>query len=209
MSPTAQETRLDRKRREILDAATRAFRDEGYETTSMDRIAELAGASKRTVYNHFESKEALFSAVVTQLFADLSEMAQLTWRPGVAVDEQLMAFARAKCGITEDPAWLGLIRMALGVFIQRPELACSASDRATSCDDATVEWFRAAHEAGALHVPEPERAGWLLASVLKGGLLWPTVLDHTNPYAPTDRETRIRELVTTFLSRYRIAPGAK
>lgn len=203
MSPTAHQTRLDRKRREIRDAATRAFRDEGYETTSMDRIAELAGASKRTVYNHFESKEALFSAVVTQLFTDLSDVARLTWDPDLSAEEQLIRFARAKSDITEDAAWLALIRMALGVFIQRPELACSASECAASCDEDTVAWFRAAHAAGALHVPDPERAGWLLASMLKGGLFWPSVLDHTTPYTPADRETRIRELVTTFLCRYR------
>ena len=50
------------KRHEILDAAIREFQAVGYDNTSMDRIAESAGASKRTVYNHFASKELLFQA---------------------------------------------------------------------------------------------------------------------------------------------------
>ena len=60
---TQTEPRPNAKRKTILDAAMAAFRDDGYESASMDRIAELAGASKRTVYNHFGSKEALFQAI--------------------------------------------------------------------------------------------------------------------------------------------------
>ncbi|HCT25152.1 MAG TPA: TetR family transcriptional regulator, partial [Stenotrophomonas sp.] len=41
----------DRKREAIVRAAVEEFRASGYEATSMDRIAEVAGVSKRTVYN--------------------------------------------------------------------------------------------------------------------------------------------------------------
>ena len=53
-----------KKRESILDAAVKAFADEGYENASMDRIAEIADASKRTVYNHFPSKDVLFEEVL-------------------------------------------------------------------------------------------------------------------------------------------------
>ena len=54
----------DRKRAAILDAAEAEFRQAGYEATSMDRIAASAGVSKRTVYNHFPSKEVLFAQIL-------------------------------------------------------------------------------------------------------------------------------------------------
>ena len=58
-------TRLtDRKRSAILVAAADQFRVHGYETASMDAIAALAQVSKRTVYNHFSSKEDLIAATV-------------------------------------------------------------------------------------------------------------------------------------------------
>ena len=59
-----------RKRESIIDAAIRAFQEDGFDNTSMDRIAEVAGASKRTVYNHFESKEDLFGAVVERFMGE-------------------------------------------------------------------------------------------------------------------------------------------
>ena len=56
-----------RKRDSILDAALEAFQNEGFDNASMDRIAEIAGASKRTVYNHFATKEDLINQIYLEL----------------------------------------------------------------------------------------------------------------------------------------------
>lgn len=62
MDSNAPRQRLtDRKRVAIIDAAIEEFLAAGYDATSMDRIAARANVSKRTVYNHFPSKEALFA----------------------------------------------------------------------------------------------------------------------------------------------------
>ena len=60
----AERVRLtDRKRQAIVDAAIAEFREHGFEVANMDRIAGRAQVSKRTVYNHFSGKDALFRAV--------------------------------------------------------------------------------------------------------------------------------------------------
>src|ERR687894_2837948 len=55
--------RADRKRASIVAAARALFLAEGYDA-SMDALAAAADVSKATLYNHFGSKEALFSAVI-------------------------------------------------------------------------------------------------------------------------------------------------
>src|SRR5260221_9507728 len=55
---------MKRKRGAIVEAARQAFLQNGYAQTSMDRIAETAGVSIKTVYRHFENKDDLFSAVM-------------------------------------------------------------------------------------------------------------------------------------------------
>jgi TetR/AcrR family transcriptional repressor of mexJK operon len=52
------------RRRDILLAGKRVFFESGYQLASVDRIAEAAGTTKRTVYDHFGAKEALFAEVV-------------------------------------------------------------------------------------------------------------------------------------------------
>ncbi|MEV6769329.1 TetR/AcrR family transcriptional regulator [Nocardia sp. NPDC051030] len=56
---TGPRGRID-KRQAILDAAFTVFARRGYAQTCVQEIAEVAGAAKPTVYNHFQDKEALF-----------------------------------------------------------------------------------------------------------------------------------------------------
>lgn len=48
----------------ILAAATEVFLRDGYARTALESVAERAGVSKQTIYNHFGTKERLFLAVV-------------------------------------------------------------------------------------------------------------------------------------------------
>lgn len=59
-------------RARILDAAERAFLARGFQSASIDEIAEMAPASKPTIYAHFSGKEALFAAVVARIINGLA-----------------------------------------------------------------------------------------------------------------------------------------
>lgn len=51
-------------RSEILQAAYKLFRRRGFFRVGMDQIADAAGVTKRTLYYHFDSKDALLTAVL-------------------------------------------------------------------------------------------------------------------------------------------------
>jgi AcrR family transcriptional regulator len=52
----------------ILDAAMRVFRRHGFRRSSIEQVAEAAGLTRQALYHHFEAKEALFRAVLEQLY---------------------------------------------------------------------------------------------------------------------------------------------
>lgn len=52
------------KRQKILDSAKQLFLTHGYHGSSMNEIAEQAGVSKLTVYNHFQDKATLFTCSI-------------------------------------------------------------------------------------------------------------------------------------------------
>src|ERR1700681_2700816 len=56
-----------RARTRILDAAMAVFRRHGCRRSSIEQAAEAAGLTRQALYHHFESKEALFRAVIEQL----------------------------------------------------------------------------------------------------------------------------------------------
>src|SRR5208282_693971 len=51
-------------RERILDSAAKVFGQHGYKLTSMELVAQQCGLTRQALYHHFESKEALFRAVV-------------------------------------------------------------------------------------------------------------------------------------------------
>lgn len=57
-SPHVQEKR-QRRRQDILHAALRAFRENGYHATTLDDIAEHVGVRKTALYHYFPDKEAI------------------------------------------------------------------------------------------------------------------------------------------------------
>jgi len=55
---------MTRKRAQLVGAALKAFLEHGYAESSVNKIAEAAGVSIKTLYRHFETKDELFSAVM-------------------------------------------------------------------------------------------------------------------------------------------------
>ncbi|MCM1013346.1 TetR/AcrR family transcriptional regulator [Brevibacterium sp. XM4083] len=62
------------KRLAILRAGLEVFARDGFARTSVEKVAEVAAVSTRTVYNHFTDKAGLFAAVVEFSSAAVSEI---------------------------------------------------------------------------------------------------------------------------------------
>jgi AcrR family transcriptional regulator len=57
------ETRAERSRADILEAAAECFKERGFAATSIDDVARSLGATKGMIYHHYPSKTDLFCAV--------------------------------------------------------------------------------------------------------------------------------------------------
>lgn len=66
----------------ILEAAYRGFYREGFMRVSMDTIAVAAGVTKRTLYQHYDSKDALLAAALESQ-REQSLRLVLEWGAGV------------------------------------------------------------------------------------------------------------------------------
>ncbi len=77
----------------ILAAAEELFSRRGFDAVSMNDIAEAADVSKANIFHHFESKNALYHAVVRNACADSIERLQQLQHEDSAVPGQLADFA--------------------------------------------------------------------------------------------------------------------
>ena len=87
MTGLRERQKADRDHR-ILKAATRLFRDEGYDRTKIETIAARAQVSIGTVYNYYQNKGDLLVAIVSMEVNEvLRAGAQLIDRPPEDVSE--------------------------------------------------------------------------------------------------------------------------
>lgn len=195
----------DRKREAIVQAAITLFQTLGIEGTSMDKVAEAADVSKRTLYNHFPSKEELFAHCCRVAWpGGVSPLEQ--YRPGRPLREQLMQFVEQKLAQLSDDKVLGLARVAMTSILQSAEWAQDLHQRMGELDIETLKWVCAAHSDGALHDCRPGLAALLLDSLITGMGLWPQVSMRRGKLAADEQRQIAGEIVEMFMARY--APGA-
>lgn len=208
--PRRPDPRIIRSRSAATEAARTLLLQHGYAATTMDDIAARAGLSKRTLYNHYRDKEALFTQVVRDVMAyaesfarELSEgfaevdvaslplalhdlgqrLARAILRPDVVALRRLL--------IRESPAFPGLPEE---YFVRAPSRVMAA----------LAAGFGELGQAQLLHLDDPSRAAEQFAYLVVGGPLDRAML-LGEIALPDEVAACAREGVETFLARY--APG--
>lgn len=164
----------ERKRTAIVQAALALFLRDGYARTSVDAIAEEAGVSKRTIYNHYGDKENLFLSVVADTygsmigaFVSLIEK-YLTDIPDGEVEQSIISFAREIAQLAaRSPQRSAMIRLMMAEAPHFPELV-TVQMRPRGITGAIAARLTRLSARGLLEVPEPEEAANHLFALTMG-----------------------------------------
>ena len=205
MSSATAPVRRDKsaKRDAIILIAKEIFLREGYSATSMATIAAAVGGSKATLYNHFPSKEELFTAVVQEICAgnalvfstldfESGDIRSTLRRFGIAIakkmlSDEMIAMHRLIAGEAARFPFIGEAYYQAGVQLGKQKL---------------IDRFRAAIESGRLRKSDPLVAAQHFFELCIAGIyrrrLW-----NFGPQ-PTDAEieTSVDAAVTAFMDGY-------
>ena len=199
---TAPQRLTDRKREAIIQAAIAEFRAHGFEITSMDKIAATAGVSKRTVYNHFPSKEELFAEILNQLWARIIAEPSVSYNREQPLSEQLRQMLREKLQIMADENFLTLARVAIAATIHSPERAQNMIERMGEREEGLTVWIRAAQADGRLKPVDPEFAAHQVQGLLKAFAFWPQISLGRAALDPDAQNAVAESALEMFLARY-------
>ena len=195
-----QERDTSKKREAILDAAAQVFAAQGYDAASMDYIADVSGASKRTVYNHFTSKEVLFHAVVDRFLAQSHELKEISYDPHTSLASQLARFADSITALTRNQQWLGLTKVMTSVTVRQPGFVAETLARGGQSEDTLESWLRAATADGRMRVRAPALAARTFWAALNGAFLMPAI--YVTPLPAHDANAIKKELIDLLLAKY-------
>lgn len=201
---TAPQRLTDRKREAIIQAAIAEFRANGFDITSMDKIAATAGVSKRTVYNHFPSKEELFAEILNQLWARVTAEQETAYRPDRPLREQMRHMLMAKLQMLGDDNFLDLARVAIAATIHSPERAQNMVERMGKREEGLTVWIRAAQADGRLKPVDPEFAAQQIQGMLKSFAFWPQISMGLPGLSPEMQTTVVDSALDMFLACYQL-----
>ena len=178
----AQATRL-----QLLEAAVRVFAEKGVSRTSLQDIAQAAGATRGAIYWHFKNKADLFNAMMEGAILPIEQaMQQIGHDPALdPLAELERAMLQAMHGIVHDPRTRAIFEIATLKVEYVDELLAVKTRHAQAHANGTLQLQRSLLEAAArrgiaLSVP-PDLAARGLQALMAG-------LIHTWILAPTEFE---------------------
>jgi len=116
----------------IVDVATHLFLSDGFEATSLEKIAKEAGVSKRTLYSRFDSKSELFKAVVARYTTRNAAAIVPLQHPSATNVERLTHICIETLGFCLNASVIALERVMMAEVERFPELALVVNDYATA-----------------------------------------------------------------------------
>jgi TetR/AcrR family transcriptional regulator, mexJK operon transcriptional repressor len=125
-------------RARILQVATELFLEEGYGSTSIEAVASRAGISKRTFYDRFDHKAALFAAVVHYIIEHIRPPASVPLLAGASLREILRRLAGLILTAALSPQAIALHRLVTGESSRFPELASAVEKDGGQAEATTL-----------------------------------------------------------------------
>ncbi len=194
-------------REAILEAAVRNFLTRGYGRTSMEQVAKSAEVGRRTVYNQFESKKALFDATVTRLWkqnpiADIVNHIDKTGPP----EEGLTQIGNSIAEFWVPEESVAFLRMIIAESNQFPELIQIFTNTGRDpARRAIASYFQELTNSGRLNVLDPSYATSQFVDLILGPLTWFRILGALAAPSKQRRRHVVSETVKMFLARYSAA----
>lgn len=189
------------KKTQILEAACDEFQRKGFQSCSMDEISRLADVSKRTVYNYFDSKEALFLSVACYAQEKMHEVLISDFDATRDTREQLFSIALTKIQMLQSEDVQRFSRMLLAEIINNPKMAQLLENSTHSFEPRFAEWLAEAVKHKQLQIDDIETALMQFFSVIKGMVFWPALI-HRKTFSDSEMHSVAQSTVDLFMSRY-------
>ncbi|MFI5760707.1 TetR/AcrR family transcriptional regulator [Streptomyces sp. NPDC051563] len=131
-----QVTASPERRRELLDTAAEVFAAQGYNATTVRKIADAAGMLAGSLYYHFDSKESMLDEILSAFLTELWEGYDTVLAAGLGPRETIEAL------VTESFREIDRHRAAVAIY-QKESRTLSVQPRFHYLSDSQVKFEKA------------------------------------------------------------------
>ena len=184
--------------------------EHGFNGVSTDQLVAATGGSKATLYRYFESKEALFEAIIDDVAAPALDADGDDSADDIDLEEGLRRIARATADAALDARTILLMRLAVGEHARFPQLAAMLFEHGPSRTYARLRRFLSVkRDAGEIAVSDLQIAAEQFLGGIIGHQQLRVALGLPSP-SPDDIDARIEAAIDTFTTAHRLTgPGRR
>lgn len=191
-----------RKLDQVVIGAIAEFQEAGgFTAAHMDRIAERARVSKRTLYNYFPSKEALFEEIIKRASSVFQALDGVGFNPNAELRDELYEMALRQIRPYQDVQLIHTARLVMGEWLRNPELIGGMVNQLNRTNE-TRQFFKDVVEAGLMTRAEADLVGDDVNAFIKGRCLWPSVMSG-KPVSKKEAERIARTVSEMFSPRFK------
>lgn len=189
------------KRAQILKMAQKLFVKQGYTEVSMDALAQAVPVSKRTLYNHFRDKKALFTAVMQNRCEFISESIERILLQGdKKIEQALTEIGRHFLSVVLSPEAINIYRTAITQVVHFPDMGkLFYASGPMRCKEIFAIYLQKTHDGGTLHIPDAKRASEVFFSMLVGRMQMRMLLGVEKRISQKEIEEHIQYVIGVFL----------
>jgi TetR/AcrR family transcriptional regulator of autoinduction and epiphytic fitness len=169
------------KRNAMLDAGIAELAEQGLVGASMESIAARAEVSKRTLYKHFPSKDAVFDAVLALMIERVAPLGKLHYDTRRDFAEQLREIAEMEMQLICDADFVRLSRVLMIECMRSEARSLKLISEFGEKENGLFGWFTEAGKAGKLGKLDPRRTADTFVSMLKSFAYWHAVIGWQPP----------------------------
>ncbi len=195
--------RKGRKFAQVLDSARVLFMQHGFESASMEHIAQQAGVSKATLYNYFPDKRMLFMEVARRECVMQAERLEAAVDMEQSVPEVLGVVGRGLMDIILSDFGRNMFRVCVSEGERFPEFGRQFYETGPGIlKTRLIEFFDMAEERGELQVSDFALAADQFAELCKAGLFLRQVTGVQTRFAQSEIDHVVNGAVEMFMARY-------
>lgn len=184
-------------------AAGDLFMDRGYESVSLDAVAQAAGVSKATIYARYADKDALFAAVLRHECEGAVSPDSFRPAPDAPVRDTLILLAKRFIDLVTGEKAMQMNRILVAETNRAPRMAELFFETAVlSLKDRFATWLEEETLQGRLNVRDPHGAAWRYLGGVKGEVHLRASFG-LPPVEPARLEAHIESAADEFLRAHR------
>ncbi|MCT2399931.1 TetR/AcrR family transcriptional regulator [Novosphingobium mangrovi (ex Huang et al. 2023)] len=183
---------------QLLAAALGEFIREGYGGASMRSIAKAANVARTTLQARYETKEALFQAIMTQQIARMAAATSLGSQDAPDLGAGLKAYANRALSYSLEGDYLEVNRLVYGAANQFPEVARAAIESTRVGIEQITDFIRHCAQADGIACRRPEVPAECFILLLRGWYGFAILRDEQVTQA--EREAWVDGMVGTLIA---------